>query len=180
MNLRRVTLRGAVLAVGLASLALLASGCGGGSKAPSVASLGTTSRSKTTSASAPLTPQQRNALNVEYAACLNAHGVVAHVVAGAGVITDVSPSTEGRVSAAQTICRKLLPEALLAPTAAESARMLALLLKFAQCMRAHGVLKFPDPTSNGISIGPDSGIDPNSPQFQKAQKVCAKYSPGGS
>lgn len=177
MNRCRVRPRGAVLAAGLASLALFAASCGGGSKAPLVASLGTTSQSKTTPASAPLTPQQENALNVKYAACLNAHGVVAHVIAGGGVITDVSPSTQARVSAAQTICRKLLPNAILTPTAAQSARMLALLLKFARCMRAHGLLSFPDPTSNGIRIGPNSGIDPRSPRYQAAQKACAKYSP---
>ena len=178
MNRRRVTLRGAVLAAGLASLALLAAGCGGGSKAPSVANLGTTSQSKTTPASAPLTPQQESALNVKYAACLNAHGVVAHIIAGGGLITDVSPSTQARVSAAQTICRKLLPNAPLVPTAAQSARMLALLLKLAQCMRAHGVLNFPDPTSSGIRFTPSSGIDPQSPQYQDAQKACDKEFPG--
>ena len=42
MNRRRVARRGALLAAGLASLALVAAGCGGSSKSPAVASLGTT------------------------------------------------------------------------------------------------------------------------------------------
>jgi hypothetical protein len=40
------------------------------------------------------------------------------------------------------------------------------------CMRSHGVPSFPDPNAQGsISI---TGIDPNSPQFQKAMGQCAK------
>jgi hypothetical protein len=46
-------------------------------------------------------------------------------------------------------------------------------LKFSQCMRAHGVTNFPDPGSDGgISINSMSGLDPNSPAFQTAQKAC--------
>lgn len=48
-------------------------------------------------------------------------------------------------------------------------------LKFSECMRAHGVSNYPDPGSNGaisISGGPGSGLDPNSPTFQSAQKAC--------
>jgi hypothetical protein len=53
-------------------------------------------------------------------------------------------------------------------------------LKFAACMRAHGITSFPEPEVNrnkeNIIIGftPASGIDPNSPQFQAAQKACQK------
>lgn len=176
MSRRHVRLRGAVLAAALPSLALLGAGCGG-SRAPSLASLATTSRSSTTSASTRLSPRQENALNVTYAACLNAHGAVAHVIAGGGVLTEVTPSTQARISRAQAICRKLLPNAIQTPTAAQSARMLALLLQFAECMRAHGLPNFPDPTANGIRIAQNSGIDPQSPQYQAAQQACARYSP---
>ncbi|MGH2875348.1 MAG: hypothetical protein ACRDNJ_07640 [Solirubrobacteraceae bacterium] len=52
-------------------------------------------------------------------------------------------------------------------------------LKFAECMRSHGVSSFPDPSANGgISITPGSGIDPRSPAFQKAQTSCQKEMPG--
>lgn len=51
-------------------------------------------------------------------------------------------------------------------------------LKFSECMRSKGVPNFPDPNSTGgIDIGPSSGIDPQSPQFQAAQKACRKYFP---
>ena len=45
-------------------------------------------------------------------------------------------------------------------------------LQFSQCMRAHGVTNFPDPTGRGIQITPGSGINPQSPAFQTAQKTC--------
>jgi hypothetical protein len=41
-------------------------------------------------------------------------------------------------------------------------------LAFAKCMRAHGVPDFPDPNGQSGQLGPFSGIDPNSPQFQSA------------
>ena len=47
-------------------------------------------------------------------------------------------------------------------------------LKVAECMRSHGVPNFPDPTSEGLSISPTSGIDLNSPQFLAAEKSCQK------
>jgi hypothetical protein len=53
-------------------------------------------------------------------------------------------------------------------------------LKFSQCMRAHGLTNFPDPSTRGGGIqigGPGSGIDPRSPVFQAAQKACARYAP---
>ena len=49
----------------------------------------------------------------------------------------------------------------------------------AECMRKHGVPNFPDPTvtgsGNGItqsSGGPGAGINPRSPAFQQAEKIC--------
>jgi hypothetical protein len=49
--------------------------------------------------------------------------------------------------------------------------------QFAQCMRAHGVSNFPDPNGNGIQIGPNSGVNPQSPAFQTAQNACKRYLP---
>jgi len=53
----------------------------------------------------------------------------------------------------------------------------AALLSFSQCMQTHGVPQFPDPTANG-AIGLPSGVDPNSPQFQKAWQECQSKLPG--
>lgn len=52
--------------------------------------------------------------------------------------------------------------------------------KFAACMRSHGVPKFPDPNASGeISIGPGTGVDPDSPKFRAAQDACQKELPKG-
>jgi hypothetical protein len=66
-------------------------------------------------------------------------------------------------------------------------------IKFASCMRTHGVPNFPDPTSAGGGIhiqrsqGSGSGgsggslsvngVPVNAPAFQAAQTTCAKYMP---
>ena len=51
---------------------------------------------------------------------------------------------------------------------------------FSSCMRSHGVPNFPDPTSGGgITIDSSSGIDPDSPRFQSAQRACRHLLPGG-
>ncbi len=53
-------------------------------------------------------------------------------------------------------------------------------VKFSKCMRSHGVPNFPDPTSGGdLNLG-GTGINPQSPSFQGAQKACAKFQPGGA
>lgn len=53
-------------------------------------------------------------------------------------------------------------------------------LAYSQCMRAHGITNFPDPSSSGgINISAGSGVDPNSPQYQAATKACESVAPGG-
>jgi hypothetical protein len=53
------------------------------------------------------------------------------------------------------------------------------LTKYAQCIRVHGVPKFPDPTgSHGLAIPND--IDPQSPAFKSAEHACAKLAQSGN
>ena len=48
---------------------------------------------------------------------------------------------------------------------------------FAECMRAHGMPNFPNP-GNGSAFGPPgSGVDPTSPQFQRALQACKSLAP---
>ncbi|MBV9819441.1 MAG: beta-lactamase family protein [Solirubrobacterales bacterium] len=63
------------------------------------------------------------------------------------------------------------------PTTSSSAGSLP--LKYAKCMRAHGLPTFPDPVDGHITLNPSSGISPDSPTFAAAAKVCAKYGPAG-
>lgn len=60
-------------------------------------------------------------------------------------------------------------------------------LQFAQCMRAHGVPNFPDPTGGKIDLRvqqtPNSmsvnGVQVNGPAFQTAMKRCRSFLPNG-
>src|SRR5262249_29267688 len=58
---------------------------------------------------------------------------------------------------------------------------------YSACMRKHGVPNFPDPdaegrikiTSGRTADGRTTGVDVNSPQFEKAQQTCQKLQPNG-
>jgi hypothetical protein len=51
-------------------------------------------------------------------------------------------------------------------------------VRFAGCMRAHGVPNFPDPGPGGdVNITASSGLNPRSPAFQAAQQACQKFLP---
>jgi hypothetical protein len=60
-------------------------------------------------------------------------------------------------------------------------------LQFAQCMRAHGVPNFPDPTGGHLDLQvrqtPGStnvnGVEVNGPAFQAAMRTCHRYMPNG-
>ena len=168
-----------VLAAGLAALAVLAAGCGG-SKAPSVASLGTTS--STTGVTTMMAKPSQAAL----AACFTSHGFPASVGSAAtapsralsimGVVIggNVDPSSP-QFRAAMQACRKFLPgggpPAMTPAQQAEHAKAMA---GFAACMRKHGVSRFPDPNGQGMfPPGSIDGLDPGTPLFQSAFKVCA-------
>jgi hypothetical protein len=63
---------------------------------------------------------------------------------------------------------------------------LAKMESYSSCMRSHGIPDFPDPTSgpNGgsgfqIKGGPGSDLDPNSVQFEAADKTCKPLLPDG-
>jgi hypothetical protein len=49
-------------------------------------------------------------------------------------------------------------------------------LQFADCMRAHGIPEFPDPSSNGAFNLP-SDINQQGPQFKRAEQACANVQP---
>jgi hypothetical protein len=53
---------------------------------------------------------------------------------------------------------------------------------YAECMRENGVPEFPDPVDGKLRlrITPDSGIDPNSPEWEEAQQACQDLAPAGA
>ena len=50
-------------------------------------------------------------------------------------------------------------------------------VRYASCLRTHGVPNFPDPSGGGIQI--PNGVNPSSPAFEHAQTACQSLMPGG-
>jgi hypothetical protein len=174
---RRATI--AALVVAAAASALLAAGCGGGSSGAKVAQVGSTPR--TTTGTNPSSGSGKGNA-VAYAACMRSHGVPLFpdpnrhgaISPGKGVDPN-SPQFRN----AQGACRSLLPAGVGNTTAGRSQlspQQQALLLRYAKCMRSHGLPKFPDPTSYGSALEPDQ-VDTTSPQFQAANKICRSLLP---
>ena len=167
-----------VVAAGATALTLFASACGG-SHGPGVAQVGATTTGSAGSGS------NGSANPAAYSACMRRHGVPNFPDPDSKGRLDISsglgidPSSP-QFRAAQRACERLLPH--YQPSAKAQAEFLKQALKYSQCMRKHGVPKFPDPQSSGSGVGlritKDSGIDPNSPQFKAAQKACKALLPG--
>ncbi len=100
---------------------------------------------------------------------------------GSGVIPKESAQqlgvTSSKFQSAQHACQHLLPNGGNGPNQAELQQERAQGLRFAQCMRTHGVA-LPDPDSSGRIPDPASvGISQGSPQFEAANQACGKYRP---
>jgi len=53
-------------------------------------------------------------------------------------------------------------------------------VRYAQCMRSHGLVNFPDPNSEGnFLLGRSTGVNPGSAQFNSADKACRHLLPNG-
>lgn len=166
---------GALAAVAVA-LALIATGCGGpaggsgASPPPGGASQSAVARAQ------------------KYSQCMRSHGVPDYpdpnpttgriqvkVSKGPnGQSSGVDPSS-AQYEAAAKACKSLQPPGLGSSNSTANAQA----MKFAQCMRAHGVKNFPDPKGGKLVFNKSNGLDPNSPQFKAAQRACQKYAPGG-
>lgn len=195
VRLRRTLVLIAVLAI----VGLGLSACDGGSSSSSVADVGsatitttttttTQAQSSATGGSSGTTAKYRAALG--YVNCMRSHGVATFPDPSAdGALSvdfatggkDGSPMSSGidrnspQYVSAEGTCRHLLPGGV--PTPTQTQEELANGLKFAQCMRGHGEPDFPDPTSAGV-VRLGTGIDPSSPQFQSAQRICQALVPG--
>jgi hypothetical protein len=159
---------------GLACLALLAAGCGSGSKTPEVASLGTTTATTGTRSSVAA-----GSSFVPFATCMTAHGVPASPGQGGhGIVIQGDPGAP-QLQAAQAACRKLMPGG--GPpqlTPAQQAARAKGMAVFATCMRKHGAPSFPDP--NGQGVFPSASIDQldtSSPLFHSGYHTCKSLFP---
>ena len=189
----------AALAVGALSAA-----CGGaGASSDGVASANGGSSAKNASAKNKADPQQAG---LDFARCMREHGVDVpdpeSGQAGFAVRIDGSASSGGAGGAGPSVqaagpsgpidvgdngafeeCRHFLDDAIANSDRAPDPQMADRALKFAQCMRDHGV-DMPDPQVNGgmVAIQIGNGVDPNSPTLQAAQEACKDLMgpPGGA
>jgi hypothetical protein len=53
---------------------------------------------------------------------------------------------------------------------------------YAECMRENGVPEFPDPVNGQLQLQatPGGGLDPESPEFKRAQEACQDLAPAGA
>ena len=86
--------------------------------------------------------------------------------------------SSSRFQSAERACRHLLPNGGRPPNETQQQQVKALGLRFAQCVRAHGVPSFPDPRNDGRIPDPATvGIDQGSPTFEAANQACGKWRP---
>lgn len=121
-----------------------------------------------------------------YSRCMRSHGVSDFpdptTPTGGGVAFSIngSPGSDLNASnpafkAANQNCKSLLPAG--ANPRAPSPK-LAGEVRWARCMRSHGVPSFPDPNSHGAFDSAE--FDGGSPAFQDASKACKPLQPAGS
>lgn len=163
----RLRRAGLIIAV-IAGLALFLGACGGspaGSGGPGSAPSGQD----------PSSPGASQSGAVAFAQCVRSHGVpdFPDPQNGHFLISGNDRSNPNFNSAVQACQHLLGPGGATNGGGSNNSQLLA----FAKCMQAHGVPQFPDPTANG-GIGLPQGVDPNSPQFQKAWKECQSKLPG--
>jgi hypothetical protein len=154
----------------------------------------TTTSSSAQQSSSGATATGKYAAALAYSRCMRSHGVpnfpdpkqVGGGIQVSGSASGINPQSPLFRSAQQS-CRHLLPGGGQPPTHAGQQQQLARMLHISQCMRAHGISGFPDPTlappssragysairSNGVAwlAIPDS-IDVRSPAFAQAAAVC--------
>ena len=158
-------------AVAAAAVALLVAGCGGGGSPPN------------SSAGPGAATTDAAGAAVAFAGCMRSHGLSSYpdpkVSASPGHVSmtispgGLDPNSPAFKSASQA-CHHLLPGG--GGPAAISPQEQAQDLRFASCMRTHGVPSFPDPGHDGAFTLP-VGVDQQAPEFQRAMKACANVEP---
>ncbi|MGO9977128.1 MAG: hypothetical protein ACLP01_30860 [Solirubrobacteraceae bacterium] len=167
--------RARLLACGLVAAVLaaaeLVAGCGGSSSSGSgVAHVGTTNTAKSSTASST----KSNPL--AFAECMRKHGLPDFpdpTSSGQLQLPNGLTTNSPAYQAAAKHCGSLIGGETAPKAITQTPQMQATALELAQCMRSHGVPNFPDGP-----ITKSSGINENSPAFQRAFQSCQKYLTG--
>jgi hypothetical protein len=168
------------MAVAVALIVTVA-GCSGGSKSPAVPAAGSQSTATAAPGGSGSSGATALAEAVAYSQCLRHHGVpnfpdpVQTPSGGYGYRTSGidpnSPAFQGAIQACQA-----LPSPWNSTGQQLSSAQQQAWLNWAQCIRAHGLPDFPDPTFSGREVH-DSGVGSSSPQLQQAIGACKSQTP---
>ncbi len=183
-----------VLAV-TAGIVLLVAACGGGSSStatsPSTADSPTTVDSSAGSGGSSNNGGSTQAQqDLAFAQCMRSDGVTDFPDPGSnGQFGTISAQLEDapHFAAGFNACKHLLP----ASGESKEQQDFPQLLKFAQCMHAHGVPTYPEPNPNvnpysvlapntAVNSLKVAGVNPNSPVVQAAVQTCERLNPVGS
>ena len=130
-------------------------------------------------ASGPKVAADTNARALAFAQCMRADGITEFPDPAPGGQFTVAPGSgidpiSPQFQAAASKCRKRTGFGGRASSPRQN-ELFEKLLRFSQCMRAHGISGFPDPErapGGGIIRRPPQGISPDSPQFAAAKRAC--------
>ncbi len=178
--------------VGALALALAVAACGGDPKSGGVASLSGSGGHTTTTTNAG-TGQDPKKAALEFSKCMREHGINMpdpKFDSNGGITLGVKPGSgvprpdDPKFKAAQAACQKYLPNGG-QPIGKPNPQQQQQALKFARCMRQHGIdMPDPNPNGGGLMVGGGSGgrttkAAPDDPKFKAAQQACQKYLPKG-
>lgn len=132
---------------------------------------------------------------LQFSQCMRAHGVSNFPDPnGQGIRITPAIASSPAFQSAQNSCKQYLPNGGQPPVTSPGARAAA--LRFAKCMRTHGVPDFPDPLTSaptspppgqvaiidlrGMAFELGPGLSPGSPAFQQAASDCGIKLPNGA
>ena|ERR1039457_942648 len=138
-----------------AGIAVLLAACGGGSS----------------SSGSGATPYEKA---LAYSKCMRAKGDPGYPDPNSQGLVTSGPSDRDALSGtlfqrADRFCAKLAPPGV---TAAQLKQDYQVQLKFAACMRTHGIVNFPDPKPDGYGFGHANDVDYHSPEYLSADRTC--------
>ena len=168
---RRSGPRRAAALAAMALTCLLLTACGGGSPPAASATGGSASATG---------GDTRVGAALAYARCMRSHGVPDFPDPDGSGDFHLGNSVSSQETAANHVCNHLLNVGTQL-NAAQKQHALRQLVKYAQCMRAHGVPGFPDPQITNGGVGVPGGftfdtagahLNQKSPQYQSAARAC--------
>jgi hypothetical protein len=161
-----------------AALAVGVSACGSASSSSSTAAASAGTSVSSSSA--------RYQARVNLAKCFRAHGInVPDPSPNGGVPEGIGKAlqsySQSQIDAARQACQQYLTQAFpqLNLTPAQQAQFRQQFVKWAECMRSHGI-DIPDPSTSGGGFGlrrSFGSVDRNSPAFQSASTACQSLRP---